>query len=107
MTEPQNRTTIAGLAFALLFLPVAANATDFKCGEAYITFPTLKGSYDGEMLVRGLVTIPKKDVLRVFTLDETPGSSSTLAILRNPTGTGVRIRAITPPVRDRIIDCLD
>ena len=38
MTEPKSRIAIAGLAFALLLLPVAANATDFKCGENYVTF---------------------------------------------------------------------
>ena len=60
MTEPQNRIAIAGLAFALLLLPTTADATEFHCGETFITFPTHEGSYGGEKTIGGIVTVPER-----------------------------------------------
>ena len=66
MTESQNRIAIAGLAFALLFLPTTADATEFHCGDAFITFP-VKG--DGSNPAR-IFTIPKEKIGGIIVTDK-------------------------------------
>ena len=99
------RTALA--VAALCLASAGAHADEFRCGKTFITFHSLHGLYGGERLVKGVVTVPKVDVLRVFTV-EGQAHSPTLAVLKPAAAKGaLRVRAISPHTRQRIIECID
>ena len=104
-----GRASAAG-ALALLLLSGPAFATDFRCGDEFITFTNQKGPDGAGGYPKGSTTIPKKDILRIFSLDasvETAAGSSTFVTIKHPLENTAYARAISPGTRLGIIVCLD
>ena len=86
---------------ALLLLPVAAHAAEFRCGKKFVTFTHHAGTYNSKSYPAGPVTIPKKDVLFVAS------TSPHAALLMVRVGKGALSRNVGEKTRRRIVKCLN
>ena len=94
-------------AMFALILPVAANATDFKCGKDFVTFMY----EEGDNYLKTRLTLPKKDILRIFSMVDKPSNvegPDTWVTITHPLKADAAIALeINEVTRRSIIDCLD
>ena len=96
------------VAVALLLLPAATHATDFKCGKKYITFTheTTANHLDGS------ITVPKTNILQVHNMNEaakmaTAAGGPRWVVLKHPLEDTVMTRVVDEVTSALIIDCLN